>query len=199
MPYQVWSMRCITSLFRLKSNLGRDTLFHRIAGLTRSAVSAGHDRARLVEHRREGQHRDVADDRQRDSDAEADERKLGAIRAVRRVDVAQGCQDGASRATEQTGEQVARLLGTGQFRLPRHEHLVVLVLHHVTPIHKRVGGEPNRAPPPTLTCNHPQERMCRHHSTLSSAPVRIPVLRVPAAGILDGALARMTHDLGTLV
>lgn len=181
-------MRCVTSLFRLESNLGRDTLFHRIAGLTRSAVSVGHDRARLVEHRREGQHRDVADDRQRDSDAEADERELGAIRAVRRVDVAQGCQDGASRATEQTGEQVARLLGTGQLRLPRHEHLVVLVLHHVTPIHKRVGGEPNRAPPPT--CNQPQE---------SSAPVRIPVLRVPAAGILDGTLAEVTHDLGTLV
>lgn len=103
------------------------------------------------------------------------------------------------RATEQTGEQVARLLGTGQFRLPRHEHLVVLVLHHVTPIHKRVGGEPNRAPPPTPTCNHPQERMCRHHSTLSSAPVRIPVLRVPAAGILDGTLAKVTYDLGTLI
>ena len=41
--------------------------------------------------------------------------------------------------------------------------------------------------------------MCRHHSTLSSAPVRIPVLRVPAAGILDGTIAKVTHDLGTLV
>ena len=145
-------MRRVTSRFRLKSNLGRDTLFHRIAGLTRSAVSVGHDRARLVEHRREGQHRDVADDRQRDSDAEADERELGAIRAVRRVDVAQGCQDGASRATEQTGEQVARLLGTGQFRLPRHEHLVVLGLHHVTPIRQGDRGHqtspgPHMQPP----------------------------------------------------
>ena len=37
-PYHVWSSRSVTAPFRLRSNLGRDTLFHRIAGLTRGAV-----------------------------------------------------------------------------------------------------------------------------------------------------------------
>lgn len=122
--------------------------WHRAAERVFSSPLSG----KSVEHRREGQHRYVADDRQRDSDTKADERELGAIRAVRRVDVAQGCQDGASRAAEQTGEQVARLLGTGQFRLPRHEHLVVLVLHHVTPIRQGDRGHqtspgPHMQPP----------------------------------------------------
>ena len=49
----------------------------------------GFDCVRLVGQRQEGQHRDVADDGQRDSDAEADERELRAIGAVRRVHVAQ--------------------------------------------------------------------------------------------------------------
>ena len=148
-PYHVWSSRSVAAHFRLRSNLGRDTLFHRIAGLTRGAVSVGPDCARLVGHRQEGQHRDVADDRQRDSDAEADERELRAIGAVRRVHVAQGRQDCASRTAEQAREEVARLLTAREERLARHEHLVVLILHDLTPIGQGDRGcasAPRRSP-----------------------------------------------------
>lgn len=46
-PYHVWSSRSVAAPFLLRSNLGRDTLFHRIAGLTRGAVSVGFDCVRL--------------------------------------------------------------------------------------------------------------------------------------------------------
>ena len=109
----------------------------------------GFDCVRLVGQRQEGQHRDVADDGQRDSDAEADERELRAIGAVRRVHVAQGRQDCASRTAEQAREEVARPLTAREDRLARHEHLVVLILHDLTPIGQGDRGcasAPRRSP-----------------------------------------------------
>lgn len=49
MPYHVWSSRSVAAPFLLRSNLGRDTLFHRIAGLTRGAVSVEMEDWRLID------------------------------------------------------------------------------------------------------------------------------------------------------
>lgn len=69
--------------------------------------------------------------------------RIGGIR------LRQASQDCASRTAEQAREEVARPLTAREERLARHEHLVVLILHDLTPIGQGDRGcasAPRRSP-----------------------------------------------------